>query len=284
MGWETTRRLKLFPKNRILESIDVESILADINATVASMSDQIVFSTNEQEGCYEISWNSSKLSGNFNINSITTHAWDLMSFEDGPTLVGRINGNEFDHSNYEPALFAFDEIRIIGNFEQLENFYDTYLPTWKTLVDNNQIEIEANKSTIKCNGSYTAGNQFDIGDKKRRKKLKETINRAPNNSTLHYTLNETDQIFEEVIGTMFKLNEFVKRTQENEHVNPFPNLEKIEFYYRNRIVKSLEWFQWENKFINKSGGLWKNKSADYWDNCVNIKYREFLQHNEKSNE
>jgi hypothetical protein len=277
MGWDTTRRLKLFPKNGILESIDIESILESINSTVRSMSEQIIFSANTNEGCYEVSWNSSKLSGEFDINTETTIAWDLASFEEGPTLIGRVTSKDFDSVRYEPALFAFDAIRIIGDSKKLETFYDTYLPKWKYLAKHNQFFIENNNSTIIVNGYYTAGNQFELGDKNRRIKLKETINRESNNSNLHYDLGEIYQIFEEVFETNFRINDFVKFTQENEYSNPYAGFDKLEFYFKNRIVKILEWYQWENNLTNQKGQLWRSKTADYWDNCVNINYREFMQ-------
>lgn len=276
MGWDTTRRLKIFPKNGNLESIDIESILQGINSTVRSMSEQIIFSTNLNEVCYEVSWNSSKLSGEINFNEETTIIWDLASFENGPTLIGKATNQHFDSVNYETAIFTFDEIRIIGNSEKLETFFTTYIPNWKYLVKHNQFIIDGDNSTLYQNGYYTAGNRFELGDKKRRNKLKERINREFNNTKLNYTLNHTFQIFEEVFQTNFKLLDLIKFTQENEYSNPYSDFKRIEIYFKNRIIKQLEWYQWENIHTNRNGELWKSKSADYWDNCVNINYIEFI--------
>jgi hypothetical protein len=282
MGWETTRRLKVFPENGKLDSVEIENILSDIDATARSMTSQIVYTLNEEENCHEISWNSSKLTGKFEIDFSSSIVWDLMSFENGPTLIGRITKNEFDNFIYEIALFAFDEIRIIGELGNLESFLNKYIPSWKILKQNNQIKIDEEKTILKTKGYYTANNQIEIGDKRRRSKLKERINKQPNNTTLNLELKEIYQIAEETISPRFNIKELIKFTQENEYSNSYKGFEKLELYFNKRIVKSLEWYQWENEFTSQSGKLWRSHTADYWDNIVNLDYLKFLNKMEKA--
>jgi hypothetical protein len=287
MGWDSTRRLKLFPINGDINSINIEEVLKKIDESSRSLSSQIVCSINHQDCCIDISFNSSKLSGDVDVNTSTTVLWDLLSFEESPTLIGEVSHQkEVDSINYETAVFAFDQIFIKGNQSSLVSFYDKYFPKWKYYASKEKFIQSDEHSILKIKGFYTACNQTDIGDEARRLKLNERINKQTNNHELGYQLYETNRIIEELIPDEhcpFLIQKFINLTRKFQYENKFEGIDSIEFYYKSRKIKVIEWLEWEDKGTGRKGALWNHWSADSWNNCVNPSYLEFKQKRKADN-
>ena len=53
MGWNTTRSLRFYSKNDDIGSINIESIIEEISNTARSLCNEIVYSKNDHENCYD---------------------------------------------------------------------------------------------------------------------------------------------------------------------------------------------------------------------------------------
>ena len=279
MSYEVTRRLRLYPVNGKIESIEIESFIETILKTVRTLNRQVVCSLNTKQSFYDVSFNSKVGTGEININPETTIIWDLMSYEEHPTCIANIsNEKEFDGRFYDEAIFSFDTIVVTGINTQHQEFYNKYFPNWRKYKEENRIKENINETTIDCLGYYTACNQREIGNYNRRIVLNEPIYKTNNNNQLKFQLELTNNIFEEIKTInpseylMFNLSEF---TWHNIYINEYQGLKKIEFLFKGRKVKSIEWTNWKHTKTGKSMGSWEHRSADWWDNCVNATYAKF---------
>jgi len=277
MGWDSTRILKFYPKNGNLESINIEAIVDEISASVRSLCNEIVYSKNNYENCFDLKFNSSKLSGEFTFNKQTTEVWDLLSFEEGGTQIGNISEmTEFENTYYQVALFTFDEILISGNPGKLSSFFEEYFPSYKYLASKNKFETRDNIVNINVSGFYTANNQHDTGKAKRRKKYKQPICLISQEE--FHEQYEVNGLFEDVIpsqGNWINLKKLLMFFDNIEYENPYESLKSISFNYKNHEVKKAEWVEWENEYTNQKGSYWKFLSGDGWANCVNPFWKEY---------
>lgn len=279
MGWETTRNLRFYPKNGNLDSIDIASIIEGIIKTARSLSSQIVYSIDDHEKCYNLKFNSSKLSGEVVFDKNKVEVWDLLSFEDGGTNIGNISTMaDFKNSYYEIALFTFDQIKVRGKQSKLDFFYKEFLPYYEYLLSEHIMTRNEYEATINMIGFYTANNQHNTGNSKRRKKRKEFVCLVTENEFQeNYTASG---LFEDVIMNRnrgLKINELIQFLDNFEYENIFEGLESIDFLYENRMVKKVEWMEWQDKKTNPKKGHWQYRSSDWWDNCVNPKWKDFKE-------
>lgn len=280
MGWEATRQLRLYPKDGRLEHVDIESIVWHIENTARSLSSEVIYAINDAQNCFELKFNSSKLSGDIIIDTNLIRCWDILSYEEGGTLIGEVTQ---DLSSYNVALFAFDEVAIIGEQAKLKDFYDEFIPIFNRASLKKKFVRSNTGMRIIMAGYYSATNQHDTGNSSRRAKTKEKskLIRLEEFREI-YPVND---LFVDVIPRagkihLEKLNNYFNQL---ETVNDYEGLKSILFFYKNRLVKSVKWTEWEDEFTNKSGAYWSFHSADSWQNCINPNWIEFrneqhLQH------
>lgn len=277
MGWNTTRNLRFYSKNNDIGSINIESIIEEISNTARSLCSEIVYSKNDHENCYDLKFNSSKLSGRLIFNRATTEVWDLLSFEDGPTQIGNITEmTGFDNSYYETALFTFDEIILKGEQKQLESICKEFFPEKKHVNPHIKKIDSDTEFSLKLTGLYKANNQHDTGNNKRRQKTKKTSSLVSDSEFQGYFT--VDNLFEEIIrveSDLSKLREFLQYLEEFENENPFEGLERISFRYKGQNVKEVQWIEWENQYTDRKRTYWNYCSGDGFRNCINPKWSEF---------
>lgn len=277
MGWDTTRVLRFYPKDGVLGSINIERIVEEINATAKSLSNEIVYSKNTFENCYDLKFNSSKLSGEFSFSQETTEVWDLISFEEGETRIGNISEmTEFKNTYYKTALFTFDEIVINGVPEKLTSFFEKYFPLYSAPALKEVIDNRGTQVVMSTNGIYTSNNQHDTGGSVKKRKGKKPIRAISQDE--FYEQCEVNGLMEEIVHSeesLIELEELITFFKNIECENPYKYLSSISFNYKNKEVKSVKWIEQENKYTNQKRKYWEFKSADSWRNCVNPLWNEF---------
>jgi hypothetical protein len=283
MGHERTRRLRLYPVNGKIESIDIDKVLIFFDEP-GRASSQIVCTKNIPEICYDISFvSSTRNHENVQIDKKTTIVWELLSPEEFPTVLGNITeADELNDGAYEPAIFMFDKIVIKGSLEKLKTFHKEIFPNWNLNFSNDKIIQDQLSTILLVNGCYTYCNQNEIGDSR----IKKRINREEDNFRLNFKLQHEFHLFEEFLPKNIGLDsfeEFIHLTSEYSTENIYGGISVIEFYFKNRLLKTLEWKEMQDLETKEITGRWAHYSADWWDNCINVKYQDFVTEFKRKN-
>jgi hypothetical protein len=283
MGHERTRRLRLYPVNGEIESIDIDKVLIFFDEP-GRASSQIVCTKNNAEICYDISFvSSTRNHENVQIDKQTTIVWELLSPEEFPTVLGNITeADELNNGVYEPAIFMFNKVIIKGNHEKLKTFNEEIFPNWNLNFSKEKIIQDHLSTTLLLNVCYTYCNQNEIGDRR----LQERINREEDNYRLNFKLQHEFHLFEEFLPKKIGLDsfeEFIHLTSVHNTENIYEGISAIEFYFKNRLLKTLEWREQQDLETKETTGRWSHFSADWWDNCVNENYQNFVAEIKRKN-
>lgn len=162
------------------------------------------------------------------------------------------------------ALYAFDKIVMYGEINKMNsppNDFGLYLRDVPHLGFNGGYIVDRK-------GYYTSNNFF-YGNKGTADKISvkpissEFLRRIEN--------NEGEGNFHDFIfrgeNTKF-IENFYRISQEVAKENPFPFIEKIEFYYKDRLTNRIEWM----KHKDIDWWEWKHISNDGFHNCCNPEY------------
>ncbi len=259
MGWETTRILRIYPKEKF-GRFDIVKFCENIARTASGLSSHVLWFKNVAENCYDLKFNSSKSTGDLKYDPKLADIWELKSADQGTTGIGCHHLPQWQEGEYffDIAQFKFDHINIKGSPDGIGQLLETigyptseYDPTQEHFI-------------LDLPGHYEASNYYNtIPITHHPKSRVAKINQA------EFLGLSGDTCFIEKIETHTEnpidLHDFLVFVNEDNYENYFKGLDTVEFQYNDRIVKRIQWISGKDEIR----GGWIHSSADWWDNCMN---------------
>lgn len=260
MGWETTRIIRIYPKNKS-NDFSIVKFCKNIADTATGLTTHVLWSNNRLENCYDIKFESSKSAGELEFDSKEVDVWEIKSYDYGGTIIGFYNkeNNSSNSISFRKAEFFFDEIKLDGT----KRGVDAFLEVTSLKKDHKQ-------EPIRINGKYHAGNHYQT----------IPLNNNVKGKTAQVDIDELLKLkgdccwidsFLQSKSLKIELDNFLEFVNGDVYENYFPGLDKIEFYYKNRCVKKIKWMPTKGY----ENGMWFHSSSDWWDNCANINWIEY---------
>lgn len=271
------KAIRVFPKKGLITDEKALEICKLFISNVRYLENQLQYTLNEQYNFLDIlvGYEDAPIYSEFDFEKY--QIWELASSagNDGVHWVTEVTNSE--NVIGEPiAYYAFDKIEFIGNQETLSNFYQNIYDGLSSKMKQTFSNSIDKKMVLNVNGIYTSSASFDVG------KFDSFIPQKVNQIELRTGLTPSYSESSGMESIMFEKNGFYLKEffldEIGSATSKTNDLEAVNFFYQNRIIKSFEWFDNspEKKDINRYGN-WGCKTGEWWDNCINSEWIKFFE-------
>ncbi len=269
MAMIVNKMLRVFPKKQKITEVDCFAICAHLADTGGELWEKVIYYVNEEENCLDIKYKSRKGRGDLGIEDKLDEfdIWIIENGEGGHDYLHFLNDRQYDMkmSNDLVNLYCFDEIRVLGNHNELiKDFHNHFFHTTGYQFAGAFEKIKQNVLSFHVNGVYNAGTIYDVGEEFSR--VPELMTKEAFFKPRRVSYLEAEFLFlengsyeiQKMLNSCLK-DKFKGFEWNREH------LHEIQICYNNRVVKRIE-----------TGEHWQYYNGEFFDNTVERNWIDYL--------